>query len=99
MSAGLIERLALAGFAGLATAFVSINLGLRLLPEGRAFLAEARRRGRLIAHPGPGSPAPVRAVFLLAALFAIAAAVAAALALAPRDAGPPVGPVIAQVAP
>lgn len=63
-------------FAGFATAFLAINVGLRLMAEGRAFLAAARAEGRLLANPGPGTPAAVRAVFALATAAAIVAGIA-----------------------
>ncbi len=54
------------GLAALAASFVVINLGLRLIPEGRAFLAAARAEGRLFANPRRDSPGRVKAVFALA---------------------------------
>jgi len=59
--------------AGLATAFVVINAGLRLIPEGRAFLAEARGRGRALASPTRRSPTLVKAIFAAAWACGIAA--------------------------
>ncbi len=51
---------------GLVVSFAVINIGLRLLPEGRAFLAAARREGRLLAHPGLATHPRVQAVFAVA---------------------------------
>ncbi|GMG81960.1 hypothetical protein LNKW23_11730 [Paralimibaculum aggregatum] len=88
-----LAALAAAAHAALAAGFVAINLGLRLLPAGRAFLGAARAEGRLFAHPGLASPAAVKAVFALAAVLALAAAVAVH-GLVARAAAPvwPTGP-------
>ncbi|MEM6905980.1 MAG: hypothetical protein AAF568_08810 [Pseudomonadota bacterium] len=61
----LLVSLLWCAFAGLLTAFLGINLGLRLFPAGRVFLATARRRGKLIAHPGASTRWSVLAVFAL----------------------------------
>ncbi|MGF1445047.1 MAG: hypothetical protein ACFBRM_02470 [Pikeienuella sp.] len=61
------------GFAALMASFFTINLGLRLIPEGRAFLNEARARGVLIANPSRHSPRQVQAIFALAVVLAILA--------------------------
>ena len=79
MTTVTLLRALFADFAAFATAFLVINAGLRLSPEGRRFLAAARARGRLLAGPGPESPATVRAIF---GLSWVAAAAAGALAWA-----------------
>lgn len=60
-------------WAALTVSFLVINLGLRVLPAGRAFLAEARQGGRLFAQPGRRSARTVKAVFAVAALLAVGA--------------------------
>lgn len=69
-------QLAGGALAGIFVAFYAINLGLRLRPEGRAFLADARAQGRIFANPGPDDPPAIRAVFAMATVWAILAAVA-----------------------
>lgn len=63
-------------FGGVA-AFIVINAGLRLIPEGRAFLGTARARGRLFAHPTRRAPRTVRRVFVLAWAAGVAAGLSA----------------------
>ena len=88
MFADVVLRLSVGAAAGVVVAFLVINLGLRLIPEGRAFLAAARGRGRVFARPGRHSPGRVRAVFAVASILAIAAGAAAALWGGPES--PPV---------
>ncbi|MEL6478513.1 MAG: hypothetical protein AAFR17_14385 [Pseudomonadota bacterium] len=57
-------------FAAFATLFLGINLGLRLLPSGRAFLSTARQQGRLLAPVGASSPVAVKTVFLFSWVLA-----------------------------
>ncbi|MEO0621795.1 MAG: hypothetical protein AAFU49_15105 [Pseudomonadota bacterium] len=65
-----------AGLSALCVSFLVINLGLRLLPAGRAFLAAARAEGRLLANPGRSDPPAVWLIFGLATVLATAAGVA-----------------------
>jgi len=62
----LLYRLLWSLFAAVATLYCGINLGLRLMPAGRRFLARARAEGRLLAGPRAGAGAAVWAVFALA---------------------------------
>ncbi|MEM9145372.1 MAG: hypothetical protein AAGC57_04175 [Pseudomonadota bacterium] len=64
------------GLAALLAAFLVINVGLRVVPAGRRFLAEARAQGRMFANPTRRSQAAVLWVFALAWIAAGAAAVA-----------------------
>lgn len=73
----LAIQLSGAALAGLVWAFMAVNLGLRLLPEGRAFLASARDRGQLLASPITSRSASVSGMFLLAMMAAVVAAVLA----------------------
>ncbi|MEM0922163.1 MAG: hypothetical protein AAGF44_11645 [Pseudomonadota bacterium] len=60
------------GFAAFAILFAGINLGLRCLPAGRAFLAEARAGGRIFAPLGWSNPGPVKWIAALSTAAAIA---------------------------
>ncbi len=84
MSAAGVEAAALVGaaLAALLASFLAINLGLRAIPEGRAFLAAARAEGRLLANPSRHAARPVKAVFALALVLALIAAVLAYRTLA-----------------
>ena len=99
MSGLLSARLAAAALLAFATAFAGVNLGLRLLPEGRVLLSRARARGRLFAGPGGATPG-VRAVFALAWLLALIVGVASFLLMTPDRLTVPVprhyGPLTAE---
>lgn len=103
MTFPLLDRIVLGAFVGLVAAFFTINIGLRLLPAGRVFLAAHRSERRMIAHPSRASAIPVRTVFVLAWFLAIVAGVATMLVLpAPHDLRAPVPvpePVLAESRP
>ncbi|MEM9371205.1 MAG: hypothetical protein AAGA26_08605 [Pseudomonadota bacterium] len=53
-------------FTVFATLFLAINGGLRVIPAGRKFLEEARRRGQLVAPLSLSAPISVILVFVFA---------------------------------
>ena len=71
MISHFLASLLWSGFAAGATLFVGINAGLRLVPSGRAFLAEARGAGRVLASPRLSSAFGVKLIFCLSCLAAM----------------------------
>ncbi|MEM7236447.1 MAG: hypothetical protein AAF501_01275 [Pseudomonadota bacterium] len=59
------------GFSVFATLFFAINGGLRLIPTGRRFLEEARRKGKMLAPFSLSAPISVILVFVLAGGLAV----------------------------
>lgn len=62
-----------AGVVAFAAAFIAINVGLRLLPEGRAWLARARAERRWVVDPSRAAAPRIRLLFWGAIGLAIGA--------------------------